>query len=112
MRKILLTLLVAFVPVVFMVSSFNVHADDSHLKEAIKHTQEAVQATDAKTIAQHVEEAKKHAAAAKSEEPEDKHIQEGLKCLDDALRESRNDKTDSARKAASDALDKFNQAKK
>lgn len=110
MKKMLSTLVSIFVPVVFMVSSFNVHADDSHLKEAIKHTEEAVQAKDAKTIAQHVEEAKKHAAAAKSEKPEDTRIQEGLKSLDDALRESKDGKEDSARKAAGDALDKFNQA--
>ncbi len=112
MKKILSILSSILVPVVFMVSSFNVHADDTHLKEAIKHTQEAVQAMDAKTIAQHVEEAKNHATAAQSEKPEDKHIQEGLKCLDDALRESRNDEADSARKAAGDALDKFKQAGK
>lgn len=112
MKKILSILSSILVPVVFMVSSFNVHADDSHLKEAIKHTQEAVQAVDVKTIAQHVEEAKKHATAAQSEKPEDKHIQDGLKCLDDALRESQDDEADSARKAAGDALDKFNQAGK
>jgi len=44
------------------------HTDNSsHLKEAIRHTEEAVRAIDAKTIAQHVEEAKKHATAAQSE---------------------------------------------
>lgn len=112
MKKILPILSGIFVSFLFMTSSFNVHADDSHLKETIKHTQEAVQAVDVKTIAQHVKEAKKHAMAAQSENPEDKHIQEGMKCLDDALRESRNDEADSARKAASDALDKFNQAEK
>lgn len=32
--------------------------NSSHLKEAIRHTEEAVRAIDAKTIAQHVKEAK------------------------------------------------------
>jgi len=87
------------------------HTDNSsHLKEAIRHTEEAVRAIDAKTIAQHVEEAKKHATAAQSEKPDDDYIQEGLECLDDALQESQDDEADSARKAVDEALDKFYQA--
>lgn len=95
------------------------HTDNSsHLKEAIKHTEEAVRAIDAKAIAQHVEEAKKHAMAAQSENPEDDYIQEGLECLDDALLEclddalleSQDGEADSARKAVDEALDKFYQA--
>ncbi len=87
------------------------HTDNSsHLREAIRHTEEAVRAIDAKTIAQHVEEAKKHATAAQSEKPEDSYIQEGLECLDDALQESQDDEADSARKAVDEALDKFYQA--
>lgn len=86
------------------------HTDNSHLKEAIRYTEEAVRAIDARTIAQHVGEAKRHAAAAKSEKPENTHIQEGLECLDDALRESQDNDADSARKAVDDALDNFYQA--
>lgn len=108
MKAILSSLLIMSV---LAFSSFGVNAGDSHLKEAIEHTEAAAKASDAKSVAQHAEEAKTHANAARVGSPDDKHLQEGLKCLDDATREARDGKAEEAKKAAKDALEHFRQAK-
>lgn len=108
MKAILSSLLIISV---LVFSSFSVNAGNSHLKEAIQHTEAATKASDEKSVAQHAEEAKTHANAAKSEKSDNKHLQEGLKCLDDATREARDGRLEEAQKAAKDALEHFNQAK-
>ena len=100
-----------FIMGVLAFSSFSVNAGNSHLEEAIQHTEAATEADGAKSIAQHAEEAKTHANAARAEKSDDKHLQEGLKCLDDATREARDGKTEEARKAVTDALEHFKQAR-
>lgn len=94
----------------FLPGSVSVQAENSHLRQANKHTEAAMKAVDARTIAEHAEEARHHATEAKSTDPKDQHILEGLKYLEDAIKESRVNNTDSARKSATDALDKFKQA--
>ncbi|WP_350283770.1 small metal-binding protein SmbP [Nitrosomonas sp.] len=94
----------------FLFGSVSVQAENSHLRQAIKHTEAAMEAVDARTIAEHAEEAKHHATEAKSTDPKDQHILEGLKYLEDTIKESSVDNTDSARQAATDALNKFKQA--
>lgn len=107
MKKILSSIIVlAF----FLFGSVSVQAENSHLRQAIKHTEAAMDAVDAKTIAEHAGEARYHATEAKSTDPKDQHILEGLKYIEDAIKQSRVDNADVARQAAADALDKFKQA--
>lgn len=107
MKRILSsTIVLAF----FLFGSVSVQAENSHLRQAIKHTEAAMEAVDAKTIAEHAGEARRHATEAKSTDPKDQHILEGLKYIEDAIKQSRVDNTDFARQAAADALDKFKQA--
>ncbi len=109
MKTILFSL---FIAALFAFNPLNAIAGSSHLKEAIEHTEAATKANDAKAITQHAEEAKTHANAAKSEMSENKHLQEGLKSLDEAAQKGRDGKAEEARKAAKDALEHFNQTTK
>lgn len=81
-----------------------IFAAESHLNEAIKHTEMALQSTEVKSIAQHMEEAKTHSEAAQSEQTADSHLNEGIKKLDEAVKESQLGAAELAKKAAQEAL--------
>ena len=85
-------------------------ADETHLNEAIKHTEQALQSTEVKLIAQHMEEAKTHSEAAQSEQAADSHLNEGIKKLDEAVKESQLGAAELAKKAAQEALAHLKQA--
>ena len=95
--------------------SFSVVASDNPLLKAIQHTDSAIRAPTGKTIAEHAEIALTHANTARNDKEHkinNKHLDEGIKCLDDAINEDRNGNVDAARQAAADALDYFIQAEK
>lgn len=95
--------------------SFNALAESSHLDQAIQHAEAAAKLTDGKAVAKHAVEAKNHANAAKNDKDrviDRKHLDEGIKCLSDAIREGNEENTDAARKAVSDAVKHFKQATK
>ncbi|MBA3756976.1 MAG: hypothetical protein H0X02_12460 [Nitrosomonas sp.] len=92
--------------------SFSAIAADSHLDQAIQHAEAAITSPDGKAVAQHAEEAKTHAKAAKNDKTDGKHMDEGIKCLDDAVKEGKAGNTDAAKKAARDAVNHFKQAAK
>ena len=92
--------------------SFSAIAGQSHLDQAIQHAEAAVTSPDGKTIAQHAEESKTHAKAAKNDKTDAKHVDEGIKCLDDAVKEGNDGNIDAAKKAATDAVEHFKQAAK
>ena len=92
--------------------SFSAIAGQSHLDEAIQHAEAAVASTDGKTVAQHAEEAKTHAKAAKNDKTDAKHLDEGIKCLDGAIKEGNDGNLDAAKKEATDAVKHFKQAAK
>jgi len=87
--------------------SMNVLAARSHLELAIQYAEAALYAKDEKTLVGHAQEAKVHANMAKNE---NRHLQQGLQCLDDAVSEAQSGKMNAATKAAKDALDHFKQA--
>ena len=92
--------------------SFGAIAAGSHLDEAIQHAEAAVNSSDGKGVAQHAEESKTHAKAAKNDKTDAKHVDEGIKCLDDAIKEGKDGNTEAAKKAARDAVNHFKQAAK
>lgn len=92
--------------------SFGTVAADSHLDEAIQHAQAAATSSDSKAVVQHATEAITHAKAAKNDKTDSKHINEGLKCLDDAVKEGNAGNIDAAKKEATDAVKHFKQAAK
>lgn len=85
-------------------------AAETHLNEAIKHTELALQSTEVKSIAQHMEEARTHSEAAQSEQGADSHLNEGIKKLDEAVKESQLGAAELAKKAAQEALTHLKQA--
>jgi hypothetical protein len=95
--------------VLYSISSI---AGDSHLDQAIQHTEAALASPDGKGVAQHAQEAKAHANAAKNDKTDAKHLEDGIKCLDDAVKEGKEGNTDAAKKAARDAVNHFKQAAK
>lgn len=105
-----------FVSILIMsLISFGVLAGSSHLDEAMQHTEAAITSPDGKTVAQHAAEAKTHANAAKNDKQhkvDSKHVDEGIKSLDDAVKEGNGGNTDAAQKAAREALNHFKQAAK
>ncbi|WP_347888309.1 small metal-binding protein SmbP [Nitrosomonas europaea] len=110
MKKILSILSSTFILSLFMLSSVNAQVEDVHLQEAIRQTEAVVLAVDVKTMTQLAQEAERYAVEVKSTHPEDKHLQEeGLKHLNDVIKESRAGEAAAARKAAIVALSKFNQ---
>jgi len=95
--------------------SFSALAGSSHLDQAIEHAESAAKSADGKTVAHHAGVAKSHANAAKSQKDRiinRKHLDEGIKCLDDAVKEGRDGNTDEAKQAAKDAVKHFKQATK
>jgi len=92
--------------------SFSVVAGQSHLDQAIKHSEAAVTSADGKTIAKHAQEAAIHAKAAKNDKTDAKHLDEGIKRLEDAVKEGNEGNIDAAKKAATDAVNHFKQAAK
>lgn len=95
--------------------SFGVLAESSHLDQAIQHAESAVKSADGKTVAHHARMAKNHANAAKNQKDRHisrKHLDEGIKCLDDAVKEGVNGNIDAAKQAATDAVKHFKQATK
>lgn len=94
--------------------SFNVLAGSGHLDEAIKHTDAAASASDAKGVVQHATEAKAHAQSAKDDKQhkvDAKHVDEGISSLDKAVKEGNDGKTEAAQKAAKEASEHFKAAK-
>lgn len=92
--------------------SFSAVAGQSHLDEAIQHAEAAVTSADGKALAKHAQEAKTHAKAAKNDKTDAKHVDEGIKCLDSAIKEGNDGNLDAAKKEATDAVNHFKQAVK
>ncbi|WP_394807352.1 small metal-binding protein SmbP [Nitrosomonas sp.] len=92
--------------------SFSAVAEQSHLDEAIQHAEAAVTSADGKTLAKHAQEAKTHAKAAKNDKTDAKHVDEGIKCLDSAIKAGNDGNLDVAKKEATDAVNHFKQAAK
>lgn len=90
--------------------SFGAVAGQSHLDEAIQHAEAAVGSADGKSLAKHAEEAKTHAQAAKNDKTDAKHLDEGIKCLDGAIKEGSDGNLEAAKKEATDAVKHFKQA--
>ncbi|MBA3756817.1 MAG: hypothetical protein H0X02_11555 [Nitrosomonas sp.] len=103
-----------FVNILIMVLfSLSVQAGDNELIDAIQHTQKAVTAKDGDDVVKHAEMAKGHANAAKTDKyikVEDKQMDDGIKFLDDAIKEGKDGNMEAAKKAARDALKHFTQA--
>lgn len=95
--------------------SFSTLAAQSNLEQAIQHSQQAANSDKGKMVAEHAEEAKKFANAAKGDTDRvinSKELDKGIKCLTDAIEEGQKDNTDAAKKAAKDAVEHFRQAAK
>ncbi|MBL8497706.1 hypothetical protein ABF87_10340 [Nitrosomonas sp. JL21] len=94
--------------------SLNVHAA-SNLDQAIQHSEAALKSEKGTSVAEHAAEAKKYAQAAKNDKDkviEGKHLDEGIKCLSDAMKEGEKNNADEAKKAVKDAIEHFKQASK
>ena len=88
-------------------SSFSAFAKIDPLIEAILHTYSAVRAPDGISVAQHAAVAIIHANATKNDKDQivDRRLlEDGIKSLDDAVKEGTSGNTDAAREAANDAL--------
>jgi hypothetical protein len=95
-----------------MLFSLNVIADD-HLDQAIQRAEAAVRANDGKILVQYATDSKVHATDAKRDKTIDAtHIEEGIKSLDDAMKEGKDGNTEAAKKATADAIKHFKQARK
>lgn len=98
---------------IMILFSLSAIAGESHLVHAIKHAEAAAAAADGKAVAEHAEHAKAHAIDArnnKNSKSDPKHIDEGIKCLDDAIKEGKGGNAEAAKKAATDAVNHFKQA--
>lgn len=97
---------------VMVVFSLSGMAGDNQLIDAIQHTQRAITAVDGMDVAKHAEMAKNHANVAKTDKHhtyDNKQMDDGIKCLDDAIKEGMDGNAEAARKAANDALKHFTQ---
>jgi type IV secretory pathway VirB6-like protein len=74
-----------------------VYAEENHLQQAVEHTMMAAKQTDGKAVAQHAQEALKHAAIA------DQHLDAGIKSLQEAADQGNQDNGGAAQKAAEEA---------
>lgn len=95
--------------------SFGTFAASSNLDQAIQHAAAATKSKEAKSVVEHATEAKKYANASKSDRDkviDRNHLDEGIKCLTDAVKEGEDGNTDAAKKAAKDAVEHFKQAAK
>lgn len=107
----IITLLTSFLIMAFL--SFSTLAASSNLDQAIQHAEAAIKSEKGKSIAEHATEAKKYANASKSDKDkviDRKHLDEGIKCLTDAIKEGEDENIDAAKKAAKDAVEHFKQA--
>lgn len=98
---------------IMILFSLSAIAGESHLVHAIKHAEAAAAAADGKAVAEHAEHAKAHAIDAKNNKnskSDPKHIDEGIKCLNDAIKEGKGGNAEAAKKAATDAVNHFKQA--
>jgi hypothetical protein len=77
--------------------AFSVHAEENHLQQAIEHTMMAAKQTDGKAVAQHAEEALKHAKTA------DEHLDAGIKSLQEAVNQGNQNTGSNAQKSAQEA---------
>lgn len=84
----------------------------SHLEQAMQYSEAALYARDGKTLIEKAEEAKQQAMLANQqrERIDGKHMEQGLQCLDNALKEARGGNVEAARTASKDALDHFTRA--
>ena len=92
------TTLACFAGLILILSSLAAVAADSHIAQAIKHAEDAVKATDGKTIAEHAELANSHVKTA------EEHLKAGSKSLDDAIDHAKQGHVDLAKKAAEAAV--------
>lgn len=115
MNRKIITLLTSIL--IISLFSFNVFAEDV-LDQAIRHAEGATRASDGKAAARHAADSKAQAEVAKKDEDEKnnktaaKHIEDGIKSLDEVLKVGNEGKTEAAKKAASDAVNHFKQATK
>jgi hypothetical protein len=83
---------------VLTLASFGVYAEESHLTQAIKHTQAAVKSSDGKAIAEHAELAKTHAKESLE------HLNAAITSLDGAIEHGKSAHVDLAKTASEEAL--------
>ncbi len=98
---------------IMILFSFGVQAGDNELIDAIQHTQRVVTAKDGEEVVKYAEMAKGHANAAKNDKymkVENKQMDDGIKFLNDAIKEDKSNNLEAARIAARDALKHFTQA--
>jgi hypothetical protein len=110
-----LKIIAQFIIILMMILfSLNGRANDSHLEQAVQHTEAAAKATMPKSIVEHAEAAKAHAEAAKNEKnhliPGGAHLDAGIRSLNKVIENGELGAADSARKAAEEALNHFKQA--
>ena len=92
--------------------SFSVVADD-YLDQAIQRAEAAVRANDGKILILYATDSKVHATDAKNDKTIDiKHVDEGIKYLDDAMQKGKDENIEAAKKAAAEAIKHFKQARK
>lgn len=82
----------------------------SHIEQAMQYSEAALYARDAKTLIEKAEEAKQQASLASGEKVRGRHREQGLQCLDNALKEARAGNVEAWRTASKDALDHFTRA--
>ena len=100
---------------IIVLFSFNAGAGNNELIEAIKHTQKATIADNAKDVAIHAENAKKHANTAKTDKNiniDGQKIDMGIVFLDQAISYGEKGQTAAAKNAAADASINFLNASK
>ncbi len=85
--------------IILTLTSFGAYAaEESHVAQAIQHTQTAIQAPDGKAVAEHAEVAKTHAKASVE------HLNAAITNLDGAIEHGKAVHDDLAKKAAEEAL--------
>ena len=88
-------------------SSYSTFAGFDHLSEAIRHTYSAFRSPNGKTVAKHAEVARIHASATRNDNyrrVDHDFLNEGIGCLNLAVREGKYGNTDVAKQAVNDAL--------
>ncbi len=88
-------------------SSYSTFAGFDHLSEAILHTYSAFRSSNGETVAKHAEVARIHASATKNDQHrkiDHNFLNEGIRCLNLAVKEGENGNIDAAKQAVDDAL--------
>lgn len=88
-------------------SSYSTLAGFDHLSEAILHTYSAFRSSNGKTVAEYAEVARIHASATKNDhhrKVDHNFLNEGIRCLNLAVKEGENGNIDAAKQAVDDAL--------